>query len=105
MHYLSPVALASVGAYVVRDLRAGHLVTIYDLALNREFLYDVLMDAAPQGVDLIAGDVTDLPLLLRSMSEAHPTRVVHLAATLGSSSETNPLRALESQLRRHHQCV
>ena len=61
--------------------------------------------AAPQGVDLIAGDVTDLPLLLRSMSEAGAPEQVVLHATLGSSSETNPLRALESQLRRHHQCV
>jgi ABC-type sugar transport system ATPase subunit len=51
--------------------------------------------AARRQVQLVAGDVTDLPLILRATSDARPSRVVHLAATLGASSETNALRALQ----------
>jgi UDP-glucose 4-epimerase len=50
---------------------------------------------AAEGLELISGDVTDLPFLLRSMRQTNPARVMHLAATLGSSSEMNPLRALK----------
>jgi nucleoside-diphosphate-sugar epimerase len=84
-----------VGAYVVRELlAAGHQVTVLDLLPNREFLADVLGVPLRDHVQVLSGDVTDLPLLLRTMREAQTQQVVHLAATLTSSSEANPLRAI-----------
>lgn len=95
MNYLVTGGSGFVGAYVVRDLRRhGHRVAVFDVSLNRDFLHDVLTPDELQEVQLFTGDITDLPLLLRTMQGIRPQRVVHLAATLSSSSEANPLRAL-----------
>jgi len=95
MHYLVTGGTGFVGAYVVRELvEAGHQVTVFDLFPNREFLADVLGTARAAAVSVLSGDVTDLPLLLRTMREARTQRVVHLAATLTSSSEANPWRTI-----------
>ena len=95
MHYLVSGGTGFVGAYVVRDLaRQGHEVVVFDLALNREYLQDVLSAEELRRVQLVSGDVTELPAVLRTVQDATPKRIVHLAATLGSSSEANPLRTL-----------
>jgi UDP-glucose 4-epimerase len=96
MQYLVTGGTGFVGAYVVRDLaRAGHDVMVFDLAPNEEFMHDVLSQAERQHIRLTSGDVTDLPLILRTVKDVRPERIVHLAATLGSSSEANPLRSLK----------
>ena len=98
MNYFVSGGTGFVGAYVVRDLlRAGHDVTVYDLAPNLDFLGDVLGEP-PRDVRVVAGDVRDMPLLLRTMREAEPRRVVHLASTLGAGSELNPLRTVQVNL-------
>jgi UDP-glucose 4-epimerase len=95
MHYLVTGGTGFVGAYVVRELvETGHQVAVFDLFPNREFLADVLGTARAAAVSVLSGDVTDLPLLLRTMREARTQRVVHLAATLTSSSEANPWRTI-----------
>ena len=96
MRYLVTGGTGFIGAYATRALlEAGHQVTVFDLMPNREFLTDVL--GAPPGDDVrvVSGDVTDMPLILRTMHEAQAERVVHLAATLSISSEANPLRTLK----------
>jgi nucleoside-diphosphate-sugar epimerase len=96
MNYLVTGGTGFVGGYVVRHLvRDGHRVGVFDLSPNRDFLRDLLTADEMTQVQLFAGDVTDLPLLLRTMQEIEPQRVIHLAATLSSSSEVNPLRALK----------
>ncbi len=96
MNYLVTGGTGFVGGYVVRHLaREGHQIVVFDLAPNREFLQDILSPDELERVRVVSGDVTDLPLLLRTVSENPPQRIVHLAATLGISSEANPLRSLK----------
>ena len=96
MNYLVTGGTGFVGAYAVKAVvESGHRVTVFDLMPNREYLADVLGASAADEVQLISGDVTDLPALLRAMKSAEAERVVHLAATLSVSSEVNPLRTLK----------
>ena len=96
MNYFITGGTGFVGGYIVRDLaREGHQIVVFDLAPNRDYLGDVLSSDELERVRIVSGDVTDLPLLMRTMTDAPPDRIIHLAATLGFSSEANPLRSLK----------
>lgn len=96
MNYLVTGGTGFVGAYAVKTLlEAGHRVTVFDLVVNRDYLAEVVGAPPGDAVQYVSGDITDMPLVLRSMHEARADKVVHLAATLSISSEANPLRTLK----------
>lgn len=95
MRYFITGGTGLIGAYTTRQLvAAGHEVVAFDIAPDTAFLQELIGDDAAK-VRCIAGDITDLPLVLRHMREARPDRVVHLAALLGARSEENLYRSLE----------
>ncbi len=97
MRYFITGGTGFIGAYLVRDLlRAGHEVTIFELAPQLEFLEEIA--GAAGEATIVRGDVTDMPALLRAMRDARAERVVHLASLLTDSSEENPLRAVRVNL-------
>jgi NAD(P)-dependent dehydrogenase (short-subunit alcohol dehydrogenase family) len=64
---------------------------IANLAPDRAFLSELLSAEELAGVEIVSGDVTDMPRLLRAASECKPERIVHLAALLGKKSDENAL--------------
>jgi len=96
MHYFLTGGTGLIGAYVTRQLLdAGHEATLYDLAPDREFLCDLLTPSQMGRVRVVAGDVLDLPGLLRALKLSEAQRIIHLAALLGSKSNDNPLLSLK----------
>ncbi len=66
----------------------GHNVVVYDLYPRIENL------ARIKGhVELVEGDVTDLPLILRTLKKHAITHIIHLAAIIGVPSAINPAKA------------
>jgi len=77
-----------VGANVVAKLLArGHDVVAYDPLVAGNSL-DLVLDHAERGrVAIVCGDVTDLPLLLRTSQEHGIEAIVHLAFSMGIVGE------------------
>jgi UDP-glucose 4-epimerase len=96
MRYLVTGGTGFVGAFVVQELLgAGHDVTALDLQPDPELLAGVLGGTIPDNVDIVQGDVSDVDGVLRTMSEAKPERVVHLASMLSRGCAANPLLAIK----------
>ena len=96
MNYLITGGTGFIGAYVVRQLvAAGHRVTTFDIAPDVGFLDDLLLPEQHQSVSTIAGDVTDLPAVLRAVKSSGAQCIIHLAALLGARSNDNPSRSLQ----------
>jgi UDP-glucose 4-epimerase len=77
-----------VGANVVATLlERGHEVVAYDPLITGNSL-DLVLDTAARGrVTCVGGDVTDLPLLLRTCQEHAVEAVIHLAFSMGIVGE------------------
>jgi len=66
----------------------GHKVVAYDL-------YPTLSNLAriKGSVELVAGDVTDLPMILRTLKQYDVTHIIHLAAMIAIPAAINPAKA------------
>lgn len=79
-HFFVTGALGCIGAWVVRNLiREGTGVTVFDLGTDPHRLRLILTADELAQVQFVAGDVTDLNLVERSMRESQTTHIVHLA--------------------------
>lgn len=79
-HFFVTGALGCIGAWVVRNLiHEGTPVTVFDLGTDPHRLRLILKPDELAQVKFIAGDVTDLTLVERSMRESQTTHIVHLA--------------------------
>ena len=79
------------GGYVVRDLVAdGDRVVCMSRAPSLDFLATILPAGSLVEVELLQGDIADLPRLLHIVRARGIDRIVHLAGLLYLPSEANP---------------
>lgn len=85
-------AFGCIGAWVVRALLLrGYEVVAYDLGTDPRRLRLVLTPDQLAAVVYVHGDITDLPLLERTLDEHRIDRIVHLAALQVPFCRANPL--------------
>ncbi|HKY10186.1 MAG TPA: NAD(P)-dependent oxidoreductase [Candidatus Binatia bacterium] len=78
-----------VGAYAVGMLlERGERPVVFDVALNERLLSAVGVD--PARVNLIRGDMLDLPALISALRDNDCDRIIHLAAFLGEEVQRRP---------------
>ncbi len=96
MSYLVTGGTGFIGSRVVRDLvNLGEQVVAYDYAPSTSALEQVMDPAAiAENVRLVAGDVTDYPLTVRTLKEHNVEKVIHLASLMYLDVNANPLRGI-----------
>ncbi|HUD90708.1 SDR family oxidoreductase [Sphingobium sp.] len=77
------------GPTVKRLLSLGHKVVAYDLVPNLDNLGE-----ARDEVEVVRGDIADLPNLMRVIKRSKITHVIHLAAFIKHQSIADPLGAV-----------
>jgi nucleoside-diphosphate-sugar epimerase len=91
MSYLITGGSGCVGSYVIRDLLArGQKVVNYDFSQGQQILRQVVPPEALGDLVSVAGDVTDLPHLARTVREHEVKAVIHLASLQIPASNANP---------------
>jgi UDP-glucose 4-epimerase len=97
MSYLVTGGTGLIGSRIVRDLvREGQRVVVYDWIANRDALHALMSNEEIGGaVQIVQGDVTDLPHLLRAIKDNNVSRIIHTASLLTLESNANPLLALK----------
>lgn len=78
--------MGAIGSWVARELvEAGHRPVLYDSRPD----YSLIADLEGR-VDVIAGDLLDLPSLIRTTLERRVERLLHLAAMMPPQAQANP---------------
>jgi nucleoside-diphosphate-sugar epimerase len=89
--FLVTGALGCIGAWTVRTLvREGVPVVAYDLGRDRRRLAQIMTDDELAAVTFVAGDITDLAAVERTLAENGITNVIHLAALQVPFSRADP---------------
>lgn len=79
--FLVTGALGCIGAWVVRNLiREAIPTTIFDLASNLRRLQLIMTEDELARVQVLTGDIADLPTVEGVLEQARPTHLIHLAA-------------------------
>ena len=79
--YLVTGAMGCIGAWTVRELvRQGATVTALDLGTDTRRLAQIMSPLELASVDVVQGDITDLPALSAIFDDRGVTQVIHLAA-------------------------
>src|SRR3972149_10449032 len=96
MTYLVTGGTGFIGSRVVGDLgKSGEDVVVYDWAPSEASLSGLLSrDELHDRVKLVAGDVTDFPLLVATLKEHEADKVIHLASLMYLEVNANPLRGI-----------
>ena len=97
MTYLVTGGTGLVGSRIVRDLvREGERVVVYDWLPARSSLEQVLSEEEIGSmIEIVQGDVTDLPHLSRTIQENDVETVIHTASLLTVESNADPLQAVQ----------
>lgn len=91
--FLVTGALGCIGAWTLRTLvREGVPAVGFDLGTDTRRLELVMTPDELARVELVRGDVTDLPAVERALDEHGITRVIHLAAMLVPMAAADPPR-------------
>jgi nucleoside-diphosphate-sugar epimerase len=91
--FLITGALGCIGAWSCAQLvRESVPVVVYDLGSNTERLELIMSPEELEQLTLVAGDVTDLDQLERTIAEHACTHVIHLAAMLLPLVKADPTR-------------
>ncbi len=96
MTYLVTGGTGFIGSRVVRDLvQSGEDVVVYDWAPAAAALAGLLSpEEINDHVTLVGGDVTDFPLLARTLKDNDVAKVIHLASLMYLDVNANPLRGV-----------
>ncbi|WP_135536180.1 NAD-dependent epimerase/dehydratase family protein [Halostella pelagica] len=82
-----------IGSYVAQSfVEHGHDVVAYDLSTDDRILSKLGIE---DDVEIRRGDVTDPTDVVSAVAETDTTHIVHLAALLTNTAESNPRAALE----------
>ncbi len=97
MMYLVTGGTGFIGSRVVRDLvTRGDDVIAFDWAPSMEALETVIApEYIREHIKLVAGDVTDYPLLVRTLKENNVRKVIHLASLMYLDFNANPIRGIK----------
>ena len=75
------------GAWVTRQLlEQGHRPIVYENRMDSLLLPDII-----DKIDIVIGDIMDLPTLIRTIKEYKIQRICHLAALMPDAAQANPL--------------
>jgi UDP-glucose 4-epimerase len=85
-----------IGCHSARELTSrGHQVTLYDLSPDLDYVRAV---SGEKRVEVVQGDLLNLPNLLRVFHKIKPEAVVHTAGLIGSQAANPPYRGVQTNI-------